>query len=70
MQNPFTRWLTWWHGEGAEHQAQFYRCLACRSVVTWRHIAEGGCKCGGARLSPTMPLFFERFRLLLLPWTV
>lgn len=70
MRNPISGWLTRHHGEGAEHQSQFYRCLACHSVVTWRHILEGGCKCGGSRMSPTNPLFLEKCRLLFLPWTV
>lgn len=58
-------------GERAWNQLQFYRCVACRSIVTWKRIRqEGGCKCGSARISPTMPLFGEKLRLIFLPWTV
>lgn len=70
MTNPFRRWLEYWHGKGETHQYQFYRCLACRAIVTWKDINQGGCKCGASRISPTYPRFGERMRLLLIPWSV
>lgn len=60
-----------WTKQRAENQYQWYRCQGCMGLVTWKHIKrDGGCKCGSARISPTVPRLGEKFQLLLLPWTV
>jgi len=65
------RWLRWWHGAGEPHQYQFYRCHACRAIVTWHQIRAGGCPCHeSSKISPTHLRPTDRARLLLLPWTV
>jgi hypothetical protein len=71
MGRLFRRWLSYWHGKkDADYQYDFFRCAACGALVTWNMIHKGGCQCGSARVSPTRPRRSERFRLLLLPWTV
>lgn len=62
-------WLDRHHGLTREaHQYDFYRCLGCRRVVTWRRIKAGGCGCGSARISPAILTRLEKVRLLCLPW--
>ena len=73
MRNPVRWWLNLhhWVGERAENQYDFYRCAACKGIVTWKHIrTRGECPCGSAKISPTRPRLLERISLLLLPWTV
>lgn len=63
------RWLVWWHGAGEPHQYEFYRCDACRRVVTWRRIRQGGCVCReSSKIRPAILTFGEKARLLLTPW--
>lgn len=62
-------WFVKWHGEGEEHQAQVYRCLACGRLMTWTKIRKAEICCAG-RMSPTHPKLWEKFQLLVLPWTV
>jgi hypothetical protein len=63
--------LTRWHGHGAEHQHDYYRCNGCQRVVTHTLIRHGGCRCGhGNKLQPTTPRFWEQVQLLVFPWTV
>lgn len=65
------RWLAYWHGVGAPHQHQFYRCHACRRIITWRRIRTGGCPCRESyKISPAMLRWQEKARILWLPWTV
>ncbi len=65
------RWLVWWHGEGQSWQYQFYRCPACRSIVTHRQILMGGCPCHeSSKISPAKLTMTEKIRLLYLPWTM
>lgn len=65
------RWLVWWHGEGEAWQYQFYRCPACRHIVTHRHILVGGCACHEtSKISPAKLTLLEKARLLYAPWTV
>lgn len=67
--HPYSRWwLAQWHDEGAEHQQMFYRCHACRGIVTWRHIRKGGC-CGVSKLSPAVLGLGEKAKLLFMPWS-
>ena len=68
MEEYLRKWLVKWHGEGAPHQAEFYRCLACSHLVRWKNIYAGDACCAG-RMSPTTPRFWERIRLLVFPWT-
>jgi len=56
------------HGEGAEHQADVYRCANCAGLVTWKRIQAGDVCCSG-RLTPTNPKFHEKIRLLVAPWS-
>lgn len=66
-----TKWLEHWHGVGATHQHQFYRCVNCRSIVTWHGIRSGGCGvCKGSKVSPTGLTLWEKFKALVLPWTL
>lgn len=65
------RWLTYWHGRGAVHQYQYYRCKECKHLVTHRQIAQGGCAhCGATKVSPAYLRWTEKARLLCLPWTI
>lgn len=65
------RWLAYWHGRGEAHQKEYYRCLACRRLVTWARIRRGGCRCKESyKISPAMLTWAEKARLLWLPWTV
>ena len=65
------RWLNWWHGVGEDWQYQFYRCHECRKIVTHNAIRSGGCPCRGSiKVSPAKLTGAEKFRLLVLPWTV
>ena len=60
-----------WTKTRAENQYQWYRCTACKGIVTWKKIKQqGGCTCGCGKVSPTMPKFGEKIQLLFLPWTV
>lgn len=50
-------------------QYQFYRCELCRGLVTWKDIAQGGCRCGvGSRIRAAHLSFSEKCKLLLSPW--
>lgn len=64
------KWITYWHGSGDANQHLFYRCLACRGIVTWKAIQQGGCSCGHSKVSPTNPSFLEELRIIFAPWTV
>jgi len=63
------KWFVYLHGRGEAHQNLLYRCIACRSLVTWNKIKTGNVCCGG-RVSPAYPTLLERIRLFCLPWTV
>jgi hypothetical protein len=64
-------WLLYWHGLGAAHQHEFFRCEGCRRLVTWHLIATGGCRCRQSiRLRPAVLSVADKARLLLLPWSV
>ena len=59
------------YGEASnpERQYQFYRCELCRGLVTWKDIAQGGCRCGvGSRIRAAHLSFGEKCKLLLSPW--
>lgn len=61
--------FVYWHGEGIEpYQYDFYRCDACKKLITWKHIKTGGCRCGSHKLRPTNPSFTEKFKVMVLPW--
>ena len=65
------RWLAYWHGRGAPHQYQYYRCKECKHLVTHRQIAQGACRhCGGVKVAPAFLRRLEKVRLLCLPWTI
>lgn len=65
------QWLAYWHGSGHTTQFQFYRCRECHRLVTWKIIREGGCPCAmGNRVSPAVLTRWEKFRLVVLPWTL
>ena len=65
------RYLNYWHGEGAPHQYQFYRCLGCHRLVNWKRIRAGGCDCDlGNKIKPAKLSWVEKGRILLLPWTI
>jgi hypothetical protein len=57
------------HGEGEPHQADVYRCQVCGSLVTHKKIAVADICCSG-RVVPANPTWFEKFRLLALPWSI
>jgi hypothetical protein len=63
-------WLDWWYGSGDEHQYRFYRCRDCRRLVTWKRIRAGGCVCNCTYVRPAYLEFWEKVRLLVMPWTV
>ena len=64
-------WLTYWHGRGAPHQYQYYRCKGGHHLVTHKAIALGGCqRCGSTKVSPAWLHWQDKVRLLCLPWTV
>lgn len=62
------KWFVYFHGEGAVHQYDLYRCMTCRRLITWRQIREGRTCCIG-RMVPSTPKASEVLRLFLLPWT-
>lgn len=65
------RWLAYWHGRGAPHQHEYFRCEGCRRLVTWRRIHAGGCRCRSSiKLRPAMLSRADKARLLWAPWTV
>ena len=71
MEEILKKWLIKWHGEGEEHQVQYYRCRGCLKLVTWNKIRSGGCECGLSKnLSPAVMKFKDKMRVLCLPWTV
>ena len=57
------------HGEGAENQADFYRCHNCGRLVTHNKIKVGNVCCAG-RVVPTNPTAWETVKVFLLPWTI
>ena len=64
-------WLAWCHGVGSAEQYQFFRCHACRRIVTHRHISVGGCPCReSSKVSPAALRWSEKARLLFLPWSI
>lgn len=73
IEKPLQRYLAYWHGspEDATRQYQYYRCEVCRGLVTWKQIHNGGCKCGvGSRIRAAHITWFEKVKLLLMPWSV
>ena len=63
------RWLVYWHGRGGHHQHDYYRCHGCLRIVTWKAIWRGGCTCKlSSKLSPAALRWWEKGRLLVLPW--
>ena len=66
--NPLRKWLRYCHGAGEDNQQDVYRCSDCGTLVTWKHIRIGDLCCSG-RLVPTNPRWYEKARLLVLPWT-
>jgi len=64
------RWLTYWHGQMDVTDVRYFRCVSCRRLVTWNGIHRGACVCGIGKMSPDMLTFWEKVRLLCLPWTV
>ena len=58
------------HGEGAPHQADFYRCITCGALVTHNKIRTGKRLCCQGRVCPTEPTVLETVRVFLLPWTI
>ena len=57
------------HGEGAPHQADFYRCTVCARLTTWNMIRSANVCCEG-HVVPAYPTKMEIVRLFLLPWTI
>ena len=57
------------HGEGEANQADFYRCQACGTLRTWKHIRAAKLCCQG-RLVPAEPTAWETFKVFVLPWLV
>jgi len=56
FERAFGAYLSYFHGEGAEHQECFYRCRRCLRIVTWNIIKKGGCSCSGsAPMFPSNP---------------
>ncbi len=68
MQKLIRRWFVHLHGEGADNQYDFYRCITCGRLQTWKNMSTGNMCCGG-RVRPTNPKVLEIIRLFLLPWT-
>jgi hypothetical protein len=65
------RYMTRWHGEGAPHQYRYHRCNGCKQLVTWNQIRQGGCDCDlEKRLVPAKLSLGEKFRILVMPWSV
>ncbi len=68
----FERWLrrrfVALHGEGADNQADVYRCLNCNTLLTWKRIRRGEVCCVG-RVFPSSPKWHETVRLFFFPWT-
>jgi hypothetical protein len=63
------RWLVYWHGRGEPTQFPYYRCQGCHRIVTWHAIRKGGCPCKlSNKLSPAALWWYERARLIILPW--
>ena len=66
-------YLTRWHGAPTDpaRQYRYYRCEACRSLVTWHQIEEGGCRsCQGSKVRAAGLRFSEKVRCLFAPWSV
>ena len=57
------------HGEGAAHLYDFYRCVTCGKLITWKKIRSGEVCCSN-RLTPGEPTWWETVKLFLLPWAV
>ena len=73
LEAPVKRWLAYCHGEAPDpvRQVQFHRCEGCHGIVTWHQIRDGGCACAmSSRVRATRLSLFEKFRLLVLPWTI
>lgn len=73
LEAPIKRYLAHFHGAPADEKRQYsyYRCELCRSVVTWKHINEGGCKCGvSSRVRAAHLTWIEKARILFAPWSV
>lgn len=74
IEQPIKRYLAYFHGAPTDPAKQYayYRCELCRGIVTWKQIAEGGCRACkvGSRVRAAHLKFTEKLRLLFLPWTV
>ncbi len=73
--SPLQQWVRQWfvycHGEGEPHQADAYRCMGCRRLITWHMIRRGWrCPCGAGEMRVARLRWYEKLRLLVLPWTV
>lgn len=73
LETPIKRYLNARYGAPTDgsKQYQFYRCELCRSLVSWKQIAQGGCRCGtGSRVRAAHLSFGEKCKLLFAPWSV
>lgn len=64
-----TRWAIYLYGKpDAPYQALFYRCMECKTLITWWQIKRTGCACGANRMAPTNPRLWEEFGLVIGLW--
>ena len=73
IETGINAYLTHWHGAPTDptRQHRYYRCEACRSIVTWKQIKLGGCRsCQGSRVRAAGLNIGEKIRLLIMPWSV
>jgi len=71
IESLLVRWLRDRHGYGEPQQYHFFRCVACRRLVTWHIIHTGGCVCREtANVRPAVLRLRDKWRLICLPWTV
>ena len=70
-ERPVQAWLTWWHGYGAWHQADYFKCHGCGRVISWHRIRRGGCGCQRSnKLSPWLLPWYRKLLLICCPWVV
>jgi hypothetical protein len=70
LERRIEAYLARWHGRGDTHQYEYYRCLGCRRIVTWRQISRGGCDCQlSNKLVPANVRWWELARMLVAPWS-
>ena len=74
-ENPVERlahqWMAYWHGAGDPHQYRYHRCKGCHTLLTWNAIRKGGCDCNiDKHIVPAKLSFAEKFRILVMPWTI